>query len=81
LQDVKKDIFFGGDEGVSNFKITNNKHKIFHNKVTIRLFSIEYHKNVVFIVLHVVAGVCCVPAPLFISFFDEQRRHNCAVMV
>jgi hypothetical protein len=35
LQDVKKDLFFGGDEGVSNFQKLQKTHNIFHEEVTI----------------------------------------------
>ncbi len=36
----------------------------------------------VFIVLYVVVGVRCVPAPsFFISFFDKQHHGNCTVIV
>jgi hypothetical protein len=34
-QDVKKDLFLGGDEVVSDFKNHTKKHDIYHDKVII----------------------------------------------
>ncbi len=37
------------------------------------LFSIEFQKIVVFIVLYVAVGVCCVHVPPFLSLFSTSN--------
>jgi hypothetical protein len=86
LQDVKKDNFFGGDEGFSNFKKSptinttssmtkspslKKKAAAAAKKKTGKLdiFQSNFTKIMLFIVLYVVAGLCWVPAPPFISLF------------